>query len=74
MSTPLPLPPSCTREELYIRSVAGAAVDEIVEAVGFHDGKVVAVGNKGDVISKMNSVAISYTICELSKGQALLPI
>lgn len=34
----------------------------------------IAVGNKGDVISKMDSVAISYTICELSKGQALFPI
>ena len=56
-----------------IRPVAAGAADKIVEAVGFHDGKVVAAGKKGDVMSKMNTVAGSYTTCELSKGQTLLP-
>ena len=56
----------------YTPCFRGSA-DKVVEAVGFHDGKVVAAGNKGDVVGKMESVAGSYTTCELSKGQTLLP-
>ena len=56
-----------------IRPLAGGVVETVVEAIGFHGGKVVAAGSKSDVTAEMNSVAGKYIVEELSKGQTLLP-
>lgn len=56
-----------------IRPLKCGKVDEIVEAIGFHDGKVVAAGTKVQVTYRMNQVCSQHTKATLCEGQTLLP-
>lgn len=56
-----------------IRPLNGGNVDEIVEAIGFHDGKVLAAGTKGEVTAQMDKLNVDYAKIELSDGETLLP-
>ena len=53
-----------------IRPIIDGRVDK-VEAIGFHDGKVYAVGTEDQVKAKMYSLKPNYI--RLSDGQALIP-
>ena len=55
-----------------IRPLVGGKTEK-VEAIGFHDGRVVTYGTKGQVLSQMDALGIKYTIIQLSGGQTLLP-
>ena len=55
-----------------IRPVVDGAIDK-VDAIGFHGGRVVALGSKSDVIAEMDNLGTKYTTVELSDGQTLLP-
>lgn len=56
-----------------IRPLKGGTVDVVVQAIGFHNGKVVAAGSKDEVVARMDSLSGNYATIELSKGQTLLP-
>ena len=43
-----------------IRPLAGGVVETVVEAIGFHGGKVVAAGSKSDVTAEIEYTAIVY--------------
>lgn len=45
----------------------------IVEAIGMHNGKVVATGSEQDVIQAMKELSINFLTIELEEGQTLLP-
>lgn len=55
-----------------IRPLACGVIDK-VEAMGIHNGKVVACGTKSQVICQMNALGIEYKMKELSCGQTLMP-
>lgn len=46
---------------------------DTVEAIGIHQGKVVATGNKNDIEIFMNSQGINFKYKELQEKEALLP-
>ena len=68
-----PTPKSIMYSGGTIRPLKCGKVDEIVEAIGFHQGKVVAAGTKAAVTYRMDQVCSQYTKASLRKGQALLP-
>ena len=44
-----------------------------VDAIGFHNGHVVAAGSVSEVKIRMDSLGVTYTTTELANGNALLP-
>ena len=56
-----------------IRPLKDGNVDMVVESIGFHDGKVAAVGSKEEVTTKMDTLGVNYTTAKLFEGQTLLP-
>lgn len=56
-----------------IRTIEGGVVDKVVQAIGFHGGKVVAAGSADHVAAQMNSASTHYATIQLSPGQTLLP-
>ncbi len=55
-----------------IRPIAGGSMSK-VDAIGFHDGKVVTAGSVHRVKRKMDHLGTSYSTVQLSEGQALIP-
>ena len=55
-----------------IRALVGGCTDK-VEAIGFHDGKVHAVGSRDYVKTKMERLQTCYQEISLPNGQALIP-
>ena len=55
-----------------IRPVKDGKMDT-VEAIGFHDGQVVALGCKTEVSARMNGLGIEYAQVVLRDGHTLLP-
>ena len=71
-------PASTAKSIMYtggtIRTIESGVVDKIVDAVGFHAGKVVAAGTVDQVTAKMrNASKNNYDTVRLSRGQTLLP-
>ena len=55
-----------------IRALVGGSIDQ-VDAIGFHDGKVHAVGSRDYVKTKMESLQTHYQEIPLPNGHALIP-
>ena len=55
-----------------IRPVKDGKMDT-VEAIGFHDGRVVAMGSKSEVLARMNGLGVKYAQVALRDGHTLLP-
>lgn len=56
-----------------IRPLKCGKVDEVVNTIGFHQGKVVAAGTATEVTARMDSLNMDYTKVNLPEGQTLLP-
>ena len=55
-----------------IRPIAEGSMSK-VDAIGFHDGKVVTAGSLDQVKKEMGSLGVSYSTVQLSDGQTLIP-
>ncbi len=55
-----------------IRPIVGGGIQK-VDAIGFHNGRVVACGTESQVLRQMNALEIQYKTVQLSGGQTLLP-
>ena len=55
-----------------IRPIIGGSMSK-VDAIGFHDGQVVASGSKAHVMAEMDKLGTKYSTVELSNGLTLLP-
>ena len=55
-----------------IRPIAEGSMSK-VDAIGFHDGKVVTAGSLKQVKEKMDGLGVSYSTVQLSDSQTLIP-
>jgi predicted amidohydrolase YtcJ len=56
-----------------IRPLKDGNANKIVEAIGFHDGRVVAAGTVREVTRQMDCLGKPYAKAKLSDGRTLLP-